>query len=155
MNINTVLTLASLVIFFVILTIVYVRSKNQTVRVEVESFNTIEKVLEAVKNEMVEIVREDFTLGLSDTEFEKLYKRKARVNEALKNCVFGIDSAKVLVIDLIRGFIADKVPHEQNITLGLPLKVSHQAHVKFEILMYRYKGIGKMHLLSGLINTFK
>lgn len=140
MNINTVLTLASLVIFFVILTIVYVRSKNQTVRVEVESFNTIEKVLEAVKNEMVEIVREDFTLGLSDTEFEKLYKRKARVNEALKNCVFGIDSAKVLVIDLIRGFIADKVPHEQVTSLlGLTPESEPSSHVKFEILMYRYK----------------
>ena len=140
MNINTVLTVASLVVFFVILTIIYIRSKNQTVRVEVESFNSIEKVLEAVKNEMVEIVREDFTLGLSDTEFEKLYKRKARVNEALKNCVFGIDSAKVLVIDLIRGFIADKVPKEQVTSLlGLTPESEPSNHVKFEILMYKYK----------------
>ena len=140
MNINTILTLASLVIFLVVLAILYMRSKRQTVNIEVESFNTMDKVLEAVKNEMVEIVREDFTLGLSDTEFEKLYKRKARVNEALKNCVFGIDSAKVLVIDLIRGFIADKVPHEQiTALLGLTPESEPSSQTKFEILMYRYK----------------
>lgn len=140
MNINTVLTLASVVIFFFVLFIVYMKSKSQTVRVEVESFNSVEKVLEAVKNEMVEIVREDFTLGLSDTEFEKLYKRKARVNEALKNCVFGIDSSKVLVVDLIRGFIADKVPEDQVTSLlGLTPESEPSKHVKFEIIMYRYK----------------
>lgn len=140
MNVNTVLTIASLAIFGVVIALLYLKSKNQTVKVEVESFNTIDKVLEAVKNEMVEIVKEDFTLGLSDDEFDRLYRRKARINDALKNCVYGIDAAKVLVIDLIRGFIADKVPKEQvSVLLGLTDETEPSIHVKFEILMYRYK----------------
>lgn len=142
MNVNTILTIASVVIFGVVVALLYLKSRNQAVKVEVELFNTIDKVLEAVKNEMVEIVKDDFTLGLSDEEFERLYKRKARVNEALKNCVFGIDSAKVLVTDLIRGFIAEKVPHDRvTALLGLDDEGEPSSHIKFEILMYRYKKI--------------
>ncbi len=152
MNINTVLTIVSIAVFGIVLAIAYIQSKNQTIRVEIESFNSIEKVIEAVKNEMVDIVREDFTLGLSDEEFERLYKRKARVNEALKNCVYGIDSAKALVIDLIRGFIADKVPQEQIASLlGLTDESEPSNHVKFEILMYKYKKIyGKDALVQWI-----
>ena len=140
MNVNTVLTIASLAIFGAVIALLYLKSKNQTVKVEIESFNSIDKVLEAVKNEMVEIVKEDFTLGLSDDEFDRLYRRKARINDALKNCVYGIDAAKVLVIDLIRGFIADKVPPEQvSVLLGLTEESEPSIHVKFEIMMYRYK----------------
>lgn len=140
MDINTILTIASLVIFGTVIAILYIKSKNQAVKIEIQTFNTMDKVLEAVKNEMVDIVREDFTLGLSDSEFERLYKRKARINEALKNCVYGIDAAKVLVQDLIRGFIADKVPPEQVTSLlGLDEEGEPSNHVKFEILMYRFK----------------
>ena len=140
MDINTILTVASVVIFGVVIVFLYMKSKSQSVKVEIQSFNTMDKVLEAVKNEMVDIVREDFTLGLSDSEFERLYKRKARINEALKNCVYGIDAAKALVQDLIRGFIAEKVPPEQvTALLGLDEEGEPSDHIKFEIMMYRYK----------------
>ena len=152
MNINTILTIISVVIFLFVLAVLYMKSRNQAIKVDIEVFNTIEKVIEAVKNEMVDIVREDFTLGLSNEEFERLYKRKARVNEALKNCVYGIDSAKALVIDLIRGFIADKVPEEQvTALLGLDEESEPSNHVKFEILMYRYKKLyGKDALVKWI-----
>lgn len=140
MNINSILTIASLVVFAVAIIILYQKSKNETVKIEVQNYNTFDKVLEGVKNEMVEIVRQDITMGLSDSEFERLYRRKARVNGALKNCVYGIDTDKILVIDLIRSFIAKNVPPE-NVTslLGLNPEGEPSNHIKFEILMYRYK----------------
>lgn len=112
----------------------------QSVHVEEADFGTIDKILEAVKLEMVEIVKEDYSLGLSDAEFNALYKRKARINDALRNCVYGIDSAKIIVIELIRTFIAENVPKE-NVTdiLGLAEGLEPSNHVKFEIMMYRYK----------------
>lgn len=140
MNVNTILTIASVVIFLVIIALLWMRARNTAQKVEIEEFTDMDKVLEAVKNEMVEIVKEDYTLGLSDAEFDRLYKRKARINEALKNCVYGIDSAKVLVQDLIRGFIAEKVPPEQvTKLLGLDEESEPSDQVKFEIMMYRYK----------------
>ena len=140
MDINAILTALTVCIFGIVLVGAYTKAKKNTSRQEVKSYNTIEKVLEEVKNEMVEIVRDDYSIGLSDEEFERLYRRKARINEALKNCVYGIDYAKISVIDLIRGIIVDKVEPEQvSNLLGLSEESEPSNQVKFEILMYRFK----------------
>lgn len=138
--INTVLIIASVLLIAVIMFALYMRAKGKEVIVEEDDFGTIDKILEAVKQEMVEIIKEDYSLGLSDAEFNALYKRKARINDALRNCVYGIDNAKVIVIELIRGFIADNVP-KSNVTeiLGLSEGLEPSDHVKFEIMMYRFK----------------
>lgn len=140
MNLNTILMILVIISFVAALVLLYIRSKRQTNKADTEIFNSIDKVLEAVKIEMVEIVKDDIGLGISNDEFDRLYKRKARINDALKNCVHGVDSAKALVIDLIRNFIASKVPHEQ-ITelLGLSEDSEPSNHVKFEMIMYKYK----------------
>lgn len=153
--INTVLTWVSVLTFLVILFVLYQRAKLRTTEVVEEDFSTIEKVLEAVKMEMVEIVKEDYSLGLSEAEFNALYKRKARINNALKNCVHGIDSAKVIVIELIRGFIAEKVPIDKvSELLGLADGMQPSDHVIFEILMYRYKKKHGKQALAVLIDKY-
>lgn len=136
-----------------ILFVLYQRAKMKSVVVEEDDYGTIDKILEAVKLEMVEIVKEDYSLGLSDAEFNALYKRKARINDALRNCVYGIDSAKIIVIELIRTFIAENVP-KANVTdiLGLSEGLEPSNHVKFEIMMYRYKKkYGKEALTKWLV----
>lgn len=140
MIVNTLLILISLVIFAIVVVVLYFRAKSQTVEIVVDEYDSIEKVVETVKTEVINLLRDDFSMGLSEEEFNKLYKRKARINDALKNCVYGIDSAKILVIDLIRGIIAEKVP-PQKVTelLGLDETREPSAHIKFEILMYKYK----------------
>lgn len=140
MIVNTLLILISLVIFAIVVVVLYFRAKSQTAEIVVDEYDSIEKVVETVKTEVINLLREDFSMGLSEEEFNKLYKRKARINDALKNCVYGIDSAKILVIDLIRGIIAEKVP-PQKVTelLGLDETGEPSAHIKFEILMYKYK----------------
>ena len=91
---------------------------------------------------------------IRNEEFDRLYKRKARINEALKNCVHGVDSAKALGIDLIRNFIAGNIPPEQVTSLlGLDPEGEPSSHIKFEILMYRYKKIyGKKALAKWISN---
>ncbi len=140
MIVNTLLILISLVIFAIVVVVLYFRAKSQTAEIVVDEYDSIEKVVETVKTEVINLLREDFSMGLSEEEFNKLYKRKARINNALKNCVYGIDSAKILVMDLIRGIIAEKVP-PQKVTelLGLDETGEPSAHIKFEILMYKYK----------------
>lgn len=137
---NTILTFASIAGFVVALLVVYFISKSRTEFVEEEEFNSMDELLDSVKHEMVEIIKDDYTLGLSDSEFGTLYKRKARIKDALKNCVFGIDSAKVIVIELIRSFIATNVPHNRvTDLLGLSDGMIPSDQVIFEILLYKYK----------------
>lgn len=153
--INTILIAVSAILFAIILFVMYTKAKMKTHSVSEEDFSTMQQVLEAVKQEMVEIIKEDFSLGISDSEFNALYKRKARISDALKNCVHGIDSAKVIVIELIRGFIADNVPHAR-ITelLGLSEGMDPGDHAKFEILMYRYKKEYGKKALGKLIDKY-
>ena len=137
---NTVLSVISVLAIILILFAKYKKSKGVGEIVEEKDYGSIDKLVEAVKQEMVEIIKDDYTLGLSEAEFNAMYKRKARVQEALRNCVYGIDSAKIIVIELIRTFIAENVPIETvEELLGLTDGQDPSDHVKFEIIMYRYK----------------
>ena len=119
----------------VMLFMMYQKSKSQQEFIEEEDFDSIDKVVEAVKLEMVEIIKDDYSLGLTEAEFNALYKRKARIQEALRNCVYGIDSAKIIVIELIRTFIAENIPIETvESLLGLTEGQDPSDHTKFEII---------------------
>lgn len=140
MNINTVLIISILVLFVVLVIFMYLNARGKKELILEEEYKTIDQVLEGVKIDMVETIKEDFTLGVSDEEAEKLAKRKARINDALKNCIYGIDNAKILVIDLIRAFIDENVLDENVDTmLGLTEDSEPADNVMFEILMYKYK----------------
>lgn len=137
---NNILIIVSLLALALILFMMYQKSKGQQEIIEEDDFATIDKVVEAVKLEMVEIIKDDYSLGLTESEFNALYKRKARIQEALRNCVYGIDSAKIIVIELIRTFIAENIPIETvEELLGLTEGQDPSDHTKFEIIMYRYK----------------
>lgn len=137
---NNILIVVSFMALALILFMMYQKSKGQQEIIEEDDFATIDKVVEAVKLEMVEIIKDDYSLGLTEAEFNALYKRKARIQEALRNCVYGIDSAKIIVIELIRTFIAENVPIETvEELLGLTEGQDPSDHIKFEIIMYKYK----------------
>ena len=153
---NSILTVVSLLAVVLILFMLYQKSKGQQEIIEEDDFGSIDKVVEAVKLEMVEIIKDDYSLGLTEAEFNSLYKRKARIQEALRNCVFGIDSAKIIVIELIRTFIAENIPIETvEELLGLADGQDPSDHVKFEILMYRYKKKYGKGALSAWIDKNK
>lgn len=153
MNINTILMISSGVVFLLFLVVMYQRSKSQTTIYEEDDYSTLDKVLEAVKIEMVDIITEDNNLGVSEADFDALYKRKARISNALSNAVHGIDAAKVIVIELIRTFIEDNVPIEKvTELLGLSDGMQPSDHVMQEILFYRLK---KTHGVKTIEHMFK
>lgn len=147
MSLNTILIIVVSVSLIVFLVFMYFRAKGKE-RIEYESvYETLEDVLDAVRQEMVDIIREDTNLTLTTAEADRLYNRKKRIEEALKKCVYGIDSAKSIVIDLIADFIEREVPDEcvKNI-LGLNFEEGGEPSnaVIFEIIMLRYtKRYGK------------
>lgn len=151
-----------LIVFFVLagvatLVVWYFKSAGTKQIEEIEEFRTISDVLDLVKSEIVELVREDYnTGGLTDEEFDRLYKRKARINWALKQCTYGIEGAKIIVIDIIRGIIAKRVP-EEAVTrlLGLTAELEPSNHIKWEMLLYKYKRIYGTKALEKIIKTYE
>lgn len=142
LSVNNLLILAVSVGIVVFLILAYINAKRK-IHVEYqEKFKNLDEVLEAVKQYMVDLIKEDTNMVVSSEDFERLYKRKARINVALKKCVYGIDSAKLTVIDLIKEYIEQNVPDEtvDNI-LGLNLEEGGEPsdQVMFEIIMYKYQ----------------
>lgn len=147
MSLNTILIIVVSVALCVFVAYMYMRSKGKE-NIEYEAtYETLEDVIDAVRQEMVDIIREDTNLTLTREEADRLYNRKKRIEDALKKCVYGIDSAKSIVIDLITDFIEREVPDEsvKNI-LGLNFDEGGEPSnaVMFEIIMLRYtKRYGK------------
>lgn len=77
---NNILIVVSLLGLVVMLFVMYQRSKSQQEFVEEADYDTIDKVVEAVKLEMVEIIKDDYSLGLTESEFNALYPQKAGPN---------------------------------------------------------------------------
>lgn len=147
MTLNTILILVVLAVMFVFIAYMYMRAKGkEDIKYEAQ-YETLDDVVLAVRQEMVDLVREDTNLTLTNEEADRLYNRKKRINEALKKCVYGIDAPKSIVIDLITDFIEREVPDEsvKNI-LGLNFEEGGEPSnaVMFEIIMLRYtKRYGK------------
>ena len=156
MSLNTIFTLGSLAVIAVITLVFYVKSKTSAVKVMDDILDTMPKILEHIKLCMVAIDKEDYALNMTDSEFDRAYRRKARVRESLANCVHGIEGAKAIVIDLIRTQIAaDVQPEIVTTLLGLDDdEALPPPHVQFEILMYRYKKQHGKQALAHLIDKF-
>lgn len=155
-NMNIVLILACVLGGAAAMVIWYFKSAGTKQKVEIEEFPTIGSVLDLVKSEVVELVREDYNTGLSTEEFERMYKRKARINWALKQCTYGVEGAKIVVIDIIRGIITKRVP-EETITklLGLTSELEPSNHIKWEMLLYKYKRVYGRKALEKLITKYE
>lgn len=118
---------------------------------------TFDKMLNIVKDEMAELAKEDTFAGMSDADLYSSIKVKNNVINALKMCVYGIDSDKELVTDLIMSIIEKTCPEDSDI-LGIIDFTSPDLpiHYKFEILMYHYSktlGYGR-DALKTLINKY-
>lgn len=139
------LTIASIAVIIVVLIILFIRRKNERKERQVKEKLTLERLLDKVKYQLVELVKEDNFYGKSDEEWEALYKRKKRIQNAMRNCVHGIDADKIIVKDLIKQIIQDILPDRDAICEVVDFNSSYiDPHIKFEILMhYLKKDYGK------------
>ena len=90
-NLNTTLIIACAIGIAVVLVIMYVNAKRKIHVEDVRKFKSLDEILEGVKQYMVDLIKEDTNMVVNSEDFERLYKRKARINVALKKCVYGID----------------------------------------------------------------
>jgi pilus assembly protein CpaF len=151
MSLNTILMIASAGAVLAVVLVMYAKARRSAIILEEDELNTMPKIIEHIKQAMLEIDNDDYGVGLSETEFDRAYRRKARVREALANCVHGIESAKIIVIDLIRNQLADDVLLEHAIRL-VGADSAPTSHTMFEILMYRGKKRYGKNALAKLIH---
>ncbi|ROR31741.1 pilus assembly protein CpaF [Mobilisporobacter senegalensis] len=139
---NTNLIIISIIALFFICAALYFYAKGKKQVVIEDEYTTFDEILNAIKNHIVDLLKEDYEDVNSDEEYKKYKMQKAKFNEALKNSTYGIDSAKIMVKDIIRGFLIDNVPLERvEQIIGIDNDSEPSSNVMFEIIMYRYKKI--------------
>lgn len=155
MSLNTTLTLVSLGAVCIFVIIMYFKAKHGAVKVISEELDNFERILEHIKLYIAGVDKEEYAANLSESEFDRAYRRKARVREALANCVHGIEGAKVIVIDLIRDEIASEVkPEVVTNLLGLNEDIPPPPNIQFEIILYRYKKEHGKKALAEFIDKY-
>lgn len=157
MSLNDILTIVSIVfiIFLVASSIIILRKKKP--EDNEDELNTMEKVVEHIKQQLVELDKDDYSVSItsSNEEFERAYRRKARIRDALANCIHGIEGAKNIVVDIIRNSIASDVSAENiKSILNYGNDVLPAPNVQFEILLYKFKKQYGKQALTKLIEKY-
>jgi pilus assembly protein CpaF len=138
---NFNLGLASIIAITLIIFIMYIRAKAKKQVVIEEELSSFEEVLDALKIYIVNLTKEDSIDSLeTDEDLKRLAKRKAQRKEALKNAVYGIDSAKLMVKEMIHTFLDEHMtPEKIRQIIGLDRESEPNTNTMFEIIMYKYK----------------
>lgn len=156
MKLNTLLIIVTLISIIALVLFLYLKSKRERSDIEQTDKLTLDRLLEIVKYSLADLVKDENFSGLADEEFESMYKRRARIQDAMQNCVYGIDSAKLIVQDLIRSVIADLLKNEEEIREVYDFHGNYlEPRIKFEILMYFYKKTYGKDALSEMINEYR
>ena len=101
---------------------------------------SMSQLLEIVKEEISEIIKDDTFTGSTEIEFRTALSRKAKVIATLKESTDGKDSAKEVVIDMIYNIVSKNCKTVNEICSVIPFQSDDlEPHLKFEILMYHFK----------------
>ncbi|MFD0671958.1 pilus assembly protein CpaF [Cohnella sp. GCM10027633] len=155
MSVNTLLVVATFLGIAAVISALYWKAKREKPDAEQSDKLTLDRLLEIVKYSLADLVKDENLAGMSDEEFESMYKRKARIQDAMQNCVYGIDSAKLIVQDLIRSIIADQLKTEEEILQVFDFRGYVEPRIKFEILMYFYKKTHGKDALAELVREYR
>lgn len=155
MPLELILTVITLIVGVVGIGVLYHRRKNERKDAAVVERLTIDRLLNVVKTQLAELVKDDALMGKNDEEWEAAYKRKKRLRLAMKNCVYGIEADKIIVKDLIRDVIAPVLPDSAAIAELIDFNGPYiDPMYKWEVLMYFLKKKYKKDAMSYLIKTY-
>ena len=154
MSTNTILGVIILFVGIILILIIYYKSKLEKNDEFEKSEYTFKKIMEHVKYEIIELIREEDIFMGDDEEFEAMYKRKARLQKALRDCMHGMEDAKEIVKDLIKNILTEKLS-EDNILKVIDFKSNDLSEtIKFEILLQKYKNEYGKDALKLLIEKY-
>lgn len=154
-TLNILVALGILLIFAVILVFVFTKKKGETQEIAREDKLTMERMCDLCVKELARLSKDDNFFGRTDEEWEALYKRKKRIQKALRRCRYGEIQYKTIVKDLIRNILDAEIGNEDKMldTLDYHSELLDPM-IKFEILLYRLKKKYKKGALEYLINTY-
>lgn len=147
--------LAILIVFVAVLIIKYLREQTTRTDIELEDTLTHKTVVDRVTKRLADFMKEDTFSGKDDKDFEINYRRRIRIEEAMTDCVYGIDQAKIIVKELITSILLEIFPTQEDLYKVYPLDgYAIEPLWQFEILMERLYPRYKRGALAYLIKRY-
>lgn len=155
MTTNTALSILTVIVCTVVVLLLYRHRKNERPELAALEKLTMDGLRNYVKVELAELTKEENTYGLNNEEWEAGYARKKRINTAMRQCLYGIPAYKIIVKDLMRNIISQKLPNAETVADMLDFEGTYMdSNIKWEVLMYYMKKKYKKDALSYLIKTY-
>lgn len=144
-----------LVVFIVILVVRYMHEQATRMDIEMEDILTHKTVVDRVTKRLADFIKEDTFSGKDDKDFEINYRRRIRIEEAMIDCVYGIDQAKIIVKELITSILMEIFPTKEELYKVYNLEgFAIEPLWQFEILMERLYPKYKKASLAYLIKKY-
>lgn len=131
--------------------------KDQASRVDMQLEDTLthEAVVDKVVKRLADLMKDDTFTGKDDIEFRAIYKRKMRLEEAMTNCIYGIDKDKIIVKELITSVLQEIFPTQEDLYKLYDLSsYAIEPHWQFEVLMERLSDDHHKDALKYLIKKY-
>lgn len=152
---NLILMIVTVLIGIVVILLFYLKSKNEKSDKQIASGLTFDRLVDIVKYSINDLISEEVASTGTDLEFATAVRIKARLQNALKDCVYGIDQQKEIVKDLIKSILVRNLKTEEEIRQIIDFKGRFiEPRIKFEILMYFYKQQHGVEALTAMIEEF-
>ena len=153
---QVLIALVIVVAFIGVLIVKYTHDQSKRMDIVTEDTLTQESVMDRVVKRLADLMKEDTFSGKDDIEFQAIYKRRLRLEEAMTNCVFGIDKDVIIVKELIVSILQEMFPTLEDLLKVYPLNsYAIEPYWQFEILMERLYPTYKKNSLAYLIKKYK
>ncbi len=152
---QVIICLIIIAVFIAIMVFKYLKDQRVRLDVQLEDSLTHAAVLDKVTKRLADLMKEDTFQGKDDIEFQAIYKRRMRFEEAMTNCIYGIDKDKIIVKELITSILLEIFPTQEELYKVYPFNsIAIEPLWQFEILMERLYPIHKKNSLSFLIKKY-
>ena len=153
---QVLIALVIVVVFIAGLVVKYAHDQGKRMDIVTEDTLTQEVVMDRVVKRLADLMKEDTFTGKDDVEFQAIYKRRLRLEEAMTNCIYGIDKDVIIVKELIVSILQEMFPTLEDLLKVYPLNsYAIEPYWQFEILMERLYPTYKKNSLAYLIKKYK
>ena len=104
---QVIVCLGIILVFVVILIIKYIHDQGVNTEIITDDLLTPDAVLDRITKRLADFMKEDTFQGRDETEWQAIYNRRLRMEEAMTECIYGKDQAKIIVKDLIYHILED------------------------------------------------
>lgn len=152
---QVIICLIIIAVFVAIMVFKYMKDQATHPDMKLEDTLTHTAVLDKVTKRLADLMKEDTFQGKDDVEFQAIYRRRMRLEEAMTNCIYGIDKDKIVVKELITSILMEIFPTIEELYKVYPLNnYAIEPLWQFEILMERLYPRYKKDSLSYLIKKY-